>query len=70
MAWPTDATASDRRYPRIIRAFATPVAVDSETPLLALTVSMVFEGFHPDALTLTGAGLAVAGNVVMLGRAR
>ena len=37
MAWPTDATASDRRYPRIIRAFATPVAVDSETPLLALT---------------------------------
>jgi drug/metabolite transporter (DMT)-like permease len=38
------------------------------TPLLALTVSMIFEGFHPDALTLAGAGLAVAGNVLMLRR--
>jgi drug/metabolite transporter (DMT)-like permease len=39
------------------------------TPLLALIVSMVFEGFHPDALTFTGAALAVAGNVLMLRRA-
>ena len=38
------------------------------TPLLALTVSMVFEGFHPDALTFTGAALAIAGNVLMLRR--
>jgi len=38
------------------------------TPLLALLVSMLFEGFHPDALTLTGAALAVLGNVLMLQR--
>jgi len=38
------------------------------TPLLALTVSMVFEAFRPDALTLTGAALAVAGNLMMLRR--
>jgi len=38
------------------------------TPLLALVVSMVFEAFHPDALTLTGAALAVTGNVLMLRR--
>jgi drug/metabolite transporter (DMT)-like permease len=38
------------------------------TPLVALMVSMVFEGFHPDALTFTGAALAVAGNVLMLRR--
>ncbi len=37
-------------------------------PLLALLVSVVFESFHPDALTLTGAALAVAGNVLMLRR--
>jgi drug/metabolite transporter (DMT)-like permease len=43
-------------------------AIGVMTPLLALTVSMVFEGFHPDALTLTGAGLAIAGNVLMLRR--
>jgi drug/metabolite transporter (DMT)-like permease len=36
------------------------------TPLLALIVSMGFEGFRPDALTFTGAGLAVLGNVLML----
>jgi hypothetical protein len=29
---------------------------------------MVFEGFRPDALTLTGAALAVTGNVLMLRR--
>jgi drug/metabolite transporter (DMT)-like permease len=40
------------------------------TPLLALIVSMIFEAFRPDALTLTGAALAVAGNVLMLQRAR
>ena len=45
-------------------------AIGVMTPLLALTVSMVFEGFHPDALVLTGAALAVAGNVLMLRRAR
>jgi drug/metabolite transporter (DMT)-like permease len=39
------------------------------TPLLALMVSMVFEGFHPDALTFTGAALAIAGNFLMLRRA-
>jgi drug/metabolite transporter (DMT)-like permease len=38
------------------------------TPLLALVVSMIFEAFHPDVLTLTGAALAVAGNVLMLRR--
>ncbi len=39
------------------------------TPLLALLVSMVFEALHPDARTLTGAALAVGGNVLMLRRA-
>ena len=39
------------------------------TPLLALAVSMLFEAFHPDALTLLGAALAIAGNVLMLRRA-
>ena len=43
-------------------------AISVMTPLLALTVSMIFEGFHPDALTLAGAGMAVAGNVLMLRR--
>lgn len=38
------------------------------TPLLAITVSMLFEAFRPDALTLTGAALAVAGNFMMLRR--
>ncbi|MEO8806907.1 MAG: DMT family transporter [Burkholderiaceae bacterium] len=40
------------------------------TPLLALLVSMAFEGFHPDALTFAGATLAVLGNVLMLRPAR
>ena len=40
------------------------------TPLLALLVSIAFEDFRPDALTFTGAGLALAGNVLMLRRAR
>ena len=39
------------------------------TPLLALTVSMVFEGFQPDALTFGGAALAMSGNYLMLRRA-
>jgi drug/metabolite transporter (DMT)-like permease len=39
------------------------------TPLLALTVSMAFEGFRPDVLTFVGAALAVAGNFLMLRRA-
>ena len=38
------------------------------TPLLALVVSMIFEGFRPTALTLAGAALAVGGNVLMLRR--
>jgi drug/metabolite transporter (DMT)-like permease len=38
------------------------------TPLLALLVSMAFESFRPDLLTLTGGALAVAGNVLMLRR--
>ena len=37
-------------------------------PLLALVVSMIFEGFHPTTLTLAGAALAVGGNVLMLRR--
>ena len=36
------------------------------TPLLALVVSMAFEGFRPGALTFAGAALAVLGNVLML----
>ena len=43
-------------------------AIGVMTPLLALIVSMVFEAFRPDALTLTGAALAVSGNVLMLRR--
>ena len=39
------------------------------TPLLALVVSLAFEGFRPDALTAVGAALAVAGNALMLTRA-
>jgi drug/metabolite transporter (DMT)-like permease len=38
------------------------------TPLLALGVSIAFEGLRPDAFTFAGAGLAVAGNVLMLRR--
>lgn len=36
------------------------------TPLLALVVSLLFENFHPDALTFAGAVLAIAGNGFML----
>jgi drug/metabolite transporter (DMT)-like permease len=36
------------------------------TPLLALLVSLAFEGFRPDGLTALGAALAVAGNALML----
>ena len=40
--------------------------VGAMTPLLALVVSLVFEGFRPSLLTFAGAALAVAGNVLML----
>jgi drug/metabolite transporter (DMT)-like permease len=40
------------------------------TPLLALLVSIAFEGFRPDALTAAGAALAVVGNALMLIPAR
>lgn len=43
-------------------------AVGVMTPLLALAISMVLEGFQPDALTFFGAALAVFGNVLMLRR--
>lgn len=36
------------------------------TPLLALVVSIAFEGFRPDAFTGLGAALAVLGNALML----
>src|SRR4051794_4815492 len=36
------------------------------TPLLALVVSLAFEGFRPDALTAAGAALTLAGNALML----
>jgi drug/metabolite transporter (DMT)-like permease len=36
------------------------------TPLLALVVSLVFEGFRPTVLTVAGAALACAGNALML----
>jgi drug/metabolite transporter (DMT)-like permease len=38
------------------------------TPLLALVVSMAFEGFRPDLLTAIGAAMAVGGNALMLRR--
>jgi len=38
------------------------------TPLLALGMSLLFEGYRPDALTGVGVLLAVAGNVLMLRR--
>ncbi|MBV9889418.1 MAG: DMT family transporter [Rhizobacter sp.] len=40
------------------------------TPLLALVVSLVLEGFRPTPLTAVGAALAVAGNALMLHPAR
>jgi len=40
------------------------------TPLLALLVSLAFEGFRPDMLTAAGAALAVAGNALMLSPTR
>ena len=36
------------------------------TPLLALAVSLLFEGYRPEPITFLGAALAVAGNVAML----
>jgi drug/metabolite transporter (DMT)-like permease len=43
-------------------------AIGVLTPLLAVTVSVIFEGFRPDLLTVGGAAMAVAGNVLMLRR--
>jgi drug/metabolite transporter (DMT)-like permease len=40
------------------------------TPLVALVVSLLFEGFRPSLLTGVGAALAVAGNALMLTPAR
>ena len=40
------------------------------TPLLALIVSLLLEGFRPTALTAAGAALAVSGNALMLLPAR
>ena len=40
------------------------------TPLLALVVSLLFEGFRPTALTVAGAVLAGGGNALMLRPAR
>jgi len=40
------------------------------TPLLALGVSLLLEGYRPDAVTGVGVLLAVAGNVLMLRRAK
>jgi drug/metabolite transporter (DMT)-like permease len=37
-------------------------------PLLALGVSMLFEGYRPDIVTAFGALLAIAGNGLMLTR--
>ena len=48
----------------------SPGSIGVMTPLLALLVSMAFEGFRPDALTFAGATLAVLGNVLMLRPAR
>jgi drug/metabolite transporter (DMT)-like permease len=39
------------------------------TPLLALVVSLALEGFRPTTLTVAGAALAGAGNLLMLRRA-
>ncbi len=44
-------------------------AIGVMTPLLAVTVSVIFEAFRPDLLTVVGAAMAVGGNVLMLRRA-
>ena len=36
------------------------------TPMLALLLSLLVEGFRPDLLTFCGLALAVIGNVLML----
>ncbi len=41
-------------------------AVGVMTPLLALVVSLLWEGFRPTPLTFAGAALAVVGNAMML----
>ena len=42
----------------------------SLVPLLALVVSLLFEGFRPTPLTVAGAAIAGAGNLLMLRPAR
>ncbi|HEY8100899.1 MAG TPA: DMT family transporter [Burkholderiaceae bacterium] len=44
-------------------------AIGVMTPLLALVVSMTWEGYHPDLFTCIGAAMAVAGNALILHRA-
>jgi drug/metabolite transporter (DMT)-like permease len=41
-------------------------AIGVMTPLLALAVSLAFEGYRPDLPTFVGALLAIAGNRFML----
>lgn len=41
-------------------------AIGVMTPLLALVMSLLFEGYRPDVLTFVGAALAVGGNALML----
>jgi drug/metabolite transporter (DMT)-like permease len=43
-------------------------SIGAMVPVLALVVSVAFEGFRPDVLTVAGAALAVTGNVLMLYR--
>ncbi|MFP5400174.1 MAG: DMT family transporter [Gammaproteobacteria bacterium] len=43
-------------------------AIGVMTPLLALAVSVAFEGYRPDLAAALGAALAVTGNVMMLRR--
>ena len=43
-------------------------SVGVATPVVALLVSTALEGFRPGLLTVAGAALAIAGNVLMLRR--
>jgi len=47
-----------------------PGTIGVMTPLLALVVSLLFEGYRPEWITLAGAALALWGNVWMLRPAR
>ena len=50
----------------VARSRAVCRAVGVMTPLIALVVSLAFEGFRPDLLTALGAALAAVGNALML----